>query len=148
LVDDESFDEAERSSRRHLELLQARHQWLQGKHVEVGMSLNDLAVLLREMGRLEEASSLNIESINILRALSTGVENEGQREIVLENLAQAFYTAGTLKKLLGEEASSILTPFDEALSINTALLGVSHPDVLRDAHELATLRRCLVSIST
>ena len=51
--------------RRHMQVLEMRERTLGPEHAEVAGSLNNLAVLLKGMGRYEEAQALYAKSIRI-----------------------------------------------------------------------------------
>jgi tetratricopeptide (TPR) repeat protein len=97
-------------------------------HLSVATTLNNLGTLYLDMGRFAEAESLLSRSLAIRE--KGGVASPGVT-VALSNLAEVLHKAN---RLLDAEPL-----YRRALSIDEKLSGAEHPDVARDAHNLATL---------
>jgi tetratricopeptide (TPR) repeat protein len=110
-------------------LLAWRRKTLSSGHPAIATSLNNLAVLYKNQGRLQEAEPLYQEALAIYRqALPSGHPSIANS---LNNLAMLYKNQGRL-----DEAEPLLK---EALAIRRQALPSGHPDIATSLNNLAGL---------
>jgi serine/threonine-protein kinase len=117
------FAAAEPVLRRRLELHRALPV---GTHTDVALAANDLAAVLRNLGKLDEAQALHEEALALRR------ERAPDSVLVAESLNNLAGIA--LGRGRWEEAAEMLT---EALAIRRRILGEAHPLVVQSLSNLA-----------
>ena len=103
------------------EALRRYEKTLGATHPDVGLTLNNIAVAQRRLGRTEESAA------NALRALSIQTSSLPDDHFLV---AVTRFTLGTLALMEGDSAKAVewLAPAARAME---AAMGASHPDVIR-----------------
>jgi tetratricopeptide (TPR) repeat protein len=96
-------------------------------HTDVAENLNNLALILRSMGRLGEAETLYTQALHMLRLLYGDAHPEIAQ--VMANLAEVYSQHRDLQRA---EAMYI-----EVLAMNRELLGKEHPNIAQVMHSIA-----------
>jgi tetratricopeptide (TPR) repeat protein len=125
LFDRGRYEEAEKRLRESLAL--RRTILGEEPHPDVAENLNNLALILRSMGNLDEARVLYKQALDMQRQLYGDAHPEIAQ--AMANLADVY----TLQRDLKRAESMYL----EVLEMNRALLGEEHPNIARVMHNLA-----------
>lgn len=108
------------------EALDLHRRLPKGVHTDVALAANDLACVLRGLGRSSEAEALHLEALSLRRS-----DNPDELAVAesLNNLAGVFLDDGR-----HDRAAEVLR---EALDIRARILGDEHLDTLQSVNNLA-----------
>jgi len=115
---------AEASQRKLLEVLQRLHR---GDHRETALGLQNLALTLRDSGRLPDAEPFQLQALAMFRRLAP--DDNG-------DVALALHLLGTIREGLGQFAEAVRS-YEAAVEINRRRLTADHADLLSSISALA-----------
>jgi len=113
----------------YLKSLELKRKQVGGQHLDIAITLNNLACLYRAQGRYSKAEPLCLQALQMRRVLLG--ENHPDVANSLDNLACLYRVQGRYREA---EPLSI-----QALQVNRGLLGENHPNVANNLDNLALL---------
>ncbi len=128
LAHEGKYTEAEIMLRQTLALIETSFN---GVHASLNSTVNNLAKVLIEQGRYEEATTIFMSQIVASGDAPEGTRNPSDQSILLHNIATAFEAQGLYKA--AEKA------IDASLMLKEAILGREHPSYGQSLHTRGTI---------